>query len=99
TGDVLLVAGLIVLAEIEAATKSLAVPRTVLVLCSAAAVLPLLARRRVTVVAASYSVGANAERGSIAWVAAVVTVMGVGMAIIQPNDIVFPTLFFGLLPW
>ncbi|MEA2178379.1 MAG: hypothetical protein QOG77_1676, partial [Solirubrobacteraceae bacterium] len=52
-----------------------------------------------TVVAASYSVGANAERGSVAWVTAAVLVMVVGMAIADPSDIIFPALFFVLLPW
>ncbi len=52
-----------------------------------------------TVVAASYSVGAHAERGSIAWIAAATLSMVVGMAIVDPSDIIFPALFFGFLPW
>ena len=52
-----------------------------------------------TVLAASYSVGAHAERGSVAWVAAAVFTMLVGMAIAEPSDLIFPALFFAFLPW
>jgi signal transduction histidine kinase len=52
-----------------------------------------------TVVTASYSVGAHAERWSIAWVTGAVLVMLVGMAVAEPSDIIFPALFFAFLPW
>jgi signal transduction histidine kinase len=52
-----------------------------------------------TVVAASYSVGALGDRGSVAWVVTATLVLLVGMAIVEPSDIVFPALFFAFLPW
>ena len=52
-----------------------------------------------TVLAAAYSVGAHAERWSVAWVAAAVLTMLVGMAIAEPSDLIFPALFFAFLPW
>ena len=52
-----------------------------------------------TVVAATYSVGAHAGRGSVAWVTGAVGVLLVGMAIFEPSDLIFPALFFGFLPW
>jgi len=130
TGDVLLVAFLLVVAEAEAATHDHDVARSAVMLGSGLAVLPLLARRRapvvaatltlllafvtvavgygddggqlsmvLTVVAASYSVGAHAQRGSVAWCAAVTLGMLAGMAVAEPSDIIFPALFFAFLPW
>jgi len=51
------------------------------------------------VLAAAYSVGALAERWSVAWVTAAVLTMLVGMAITEPSDLIFPALFFAFLPW
>jgi signal transduction histidine kinase len=129
-GDILLVALLLVVAEVESATGAQDAPRALVMAVSGLAVLPLLARRRaplaagtasfalalltvalviddgsgqlstvLTVVAASYSVGANAERGSVAWVAGAVGALLAGMAIAEPSDIIFPALFFAFLPW
>jgi signal transduction histidine kinase len=126
---VLLVATLLVIAEVEAFTRDYEWHRWVVVLVAGGAVLALLGRRRVplvastlavaaslaiitfardndgqlsvvlTVVAASYAVGAHADRGSIAWVIAAVLVLVVGSAIMEPSDVVFPALFFVFLPW
>ena len=52
-----------------------------------------------TVLAAAYSVGAHGERWSVAWVAAAVLTMLVGMAVAEPSDLIFPALFFAFLPW
>ena len=52
-----------------------------------------------TVVAASYLVGAHADRGSVPWVACAVLVVVVASAIADPSDVVFPALFFVFLPW
>jgi signal transduction histidine kinase len=52
-----------------------------------------------TALAASYSVGAHAVRGSVAWVVAAVGVVVVGTAIVEPSDVVFPALFFVFMPW
>jgi signal transduction histidine kinase len=126
---VLLVATLLVIAEVEAFTRDYEWHRWVVVLVAGGAVLALLGRRRVplvastlavaaslaiitfardndgqlsvmlTVIAASYAVGAHADRGSIAWVIAAVLVLVVGSAIMEPSDVVFPALFFVFLPW
>jgi signal transduction histidine kinase len=128
-GDVLLVAALLVIAEVEAFTRELDVPRALVAVVAGLAVVPLLARRRapllactlafalslvvvlpiqggegqlsvvVTVLVASYSVGANAERHAIAWVAAAVAAVGIGGALTNPEDIIFPPLFFVFMPW
>jgi signal transduction histidine kinase len=52
-----------------------------------------------TVIAASYVVGSQADRGSIPWVVAGVLLLVVGSAIMEPSDVVFPALFFVFLPW
>jgi signal transduction histidine kinase len=52
-----------------------------------------------TVAAAGYAVGAHAERHAIAWVAVATAGMLVGMAAVEPSDVIFPALFFTFLPW